>query len=102
MITCLFSDFKFIKITKISMITHYVEIIEQITEEEAVTRQPIKVILEVADRAEAREVLPNYENLFEGKNYITRHHIHKHDEESQPCVYEDLSLTDEELDGSGE
>ena len=83
------------------MITHYLEIKEQLTNEEAVTRQPMKVILEVVDRAEARAKLTLYEPLFLGRTYTTVHHIHAHGEESQPCVLEDLSLTDEELDGGG-
>ena len=56
----------------------YLEIIEQLTEDESLTKEPQTVRVQVKDEAEARALLPKYEPDFKGLNYIKRFHIHKH------------------------
>lgn len=65
---------------------YYLEIIEELTEEEEITREPQIVRLQVKDEAEARELAPKYEPLFAGKKYKVQFHIHKHSKgTNEPC-----------------
>ena len=70
----------------------YLEIIEQLTEEEEFIKQPQIVRIEVSSKEEALTLLENFsqfESLFAGKNYITRLHTCRH-EEGLGCVVENL------------
>ncbi len=67
----------------------YFEIIEELTEEEALIKQPQIVRLEVNSKEEANEKLLIYEPLFVKRNYVKRLHKCFH-EEGQSCVIEDL------------
>ncbi len=80
------------------MIIHFLEIFEQLTEEEKITRFPLCLRLVVENRADARKKLADYEMYFSGRIYTKVHHIHAHDEVSQPCLSEDLSVDDSILD----
>ena len=68
----------------------YLEIIEQLTEEEMFTQQPQIVRIEVKDKQEAIEKLPQFEPSFTQKSYIKRLHTCRH-EEGLGCVVEDLT-----------
>jgi hypothetical protein len=68
----------------------YLEILEQLTEEESIVKQPQTVRITVASKEDAIEKLDVYEPAFIGLNYIKRYHICKH-EEGQPCEIEVLS-----------
>ena len=67
----------------------YLEIIEQLTEPEMFIKQPQQVRIEVISKEEAIEKLPQFEPLFEGKNYIKRLHTCRH-EEGLGCSVEEL------------
>ena len=67
----------------------YLEIIEQLTEEEMFTKQPTNIRVEVISKEEAIAKLPIFEPLFEGKNYIKRLHTCRH-EEGIGCIVEEL------------
>ena len=66
--------------------TYYLEIIEQLTEDEALTKQPQVIRVEVKSEAEARALLPNYESAFKGLNCVKQLHIHRHSPgTNRPC-----------------
>ena len=67
----------------------YLEIIEQLTEEEMFIKQPTNIRIEVVSKEEAITKLPDFEPLFAGKTYIKRLHTCQH-EEGLGCVVEDL------------
>ena len=67
----------------------YLEIIEQLTEEESFIKQRQEIRIEVSSKEEAINKLDIYEPAFEGLTYIKRLHICYH-EEDQPCVIEEL------------
>ena len=67
----------------------YLEIIEQLTDEENLIKQPQIIRIEVSSKEEAIEKLLIYESIFEGLNYIKRYHICNH-EAGQPCEIEEL------------
>ena len=67
----------------------YLEIIEQLTEEESFTRQPQTIRIGVATKQEAIDKLPLFEPLFVGKSYIKRLHTCYH-AEGLPCTVEEL------------
>lgn len=67
----------------------YLEILEQLTEEERQTKQPQTVRVEVSSKDEAISKLSTYESDFEGLNYIKRYHKCYH-EEGSPCQVEEL------------
>jgi hypothetical protein len=71
------------------MSKNYLEIIEQLTEEEMLIKQPQEVRIEVSSKEDAIEKLDIYEPAFIGLNYVKRYHICKH-EEGQPCEIEVL------------
>lgn len=64
------------------MIKKYLEIIEELTEEEKLEKQPQMIRIEVEDEAEAREKLKIFEPAFEGLNYVKRILIQKHFQDS--------------------
>lgn len=70
----------------------YLEIEEQLTEEEQLEKQPSIVRVEVKDKAEAEKVYPDYEVDFEGKKYKVKYHIHFHSAKgaNRPCEVEIL------------
>jgi len=74
------------------MIQHnYLEIIEELTEEEGFEKKPQIVRIEVKDELEARKLLPKYEILFKGLKYKKQYHIHKHSKEGNaPCEIKKL------------
>lgn len=67
----------------------YLEIIEQLTEEEEFTKQAQTVRIEIESKQDAIDKLSIYEPYFEGLNYIKRYHKCYH-EEGQPCQIEEL------------
>jgi hypothetical protein len=68
----------------------YLEIIEQLTEEGGFTKQPQIIRIEVKDKNEAMEKLPQFEPFFTERTYIKRLHICNH-EDGKPCEAEDLT-----------
>ena len=77
---------------------NYLEIIEILTDKEAITKLPSILRIRVTDRADAREKLATNSKLFQGISILKNHHIHNHGLESSSCKIEDLNKTDEELD----
>lgn len=67
----------------------YLEIIEQLTEEEMFIKQPQIVRIEVVNKEEAVAKLPDYEPSFIGRTYTKNLHKCYH-EEGQSCVLESL------------
>ena len=65
--------------------THiYLEIEEQLSEEEAFTKQPRTLRIEVKDEDEAYQLYEKYKELFSDCNYVARIHYCHHDE-GKPC-----------------
>ena len=62
----------------------YFEMYELLTEEEAFTRQPQEIRVEISSEDEANTLLQQYEPLFEGRKYEARIHYCYH-EEGKPC-----------------
>jgi len=70
----------------------YLEIIESLTSEEILTKQPQILKIEVSSKVEAQIKLDENIKLFEGVNCIKR--IHKcYHEEGKSCEIELLSLS---------
>ena len=67
----------------------YLEIQEVLTESEQFIQQPTNIRIEVVSKDEAIAKLPDFEPLFEGKNYIKRLHTCRH-EEGLGCLVEEL------------
>jgi len=70
------------------MIKKYLEIIETLTEEEMLAKQPQIVRIEVTGLSDARDKLPEYEPAFEGLDYVKRMLTQRHFEDAsknQPC-----------------
>ena len=67
----------------------YLEIVEQLTEEELFTKQPQIIRTEVISKEDAIDKLNIYENLFTGLNYIKQYHKCYH-EEGNTCEIESL------------
>ena len=68
----------------------YLEIIEQLSAEEKFIKQPQQIRVEVNSKEEAIEKLPQFELLFEGKNYIKQLHKCYH-EDGKSCEVEILN-----------
>ena len=70
---------------------NYLEIKQQLTEEQSAIWQPIEVRKLVIDETEARQVLPNLVQLLglEGKTYTANLHICRH-ESGEQCELIDL------------
>jgi len=69
----------------------YLEMIEQLSDEELLYKEPLFLRIEVSSEEEAREKAKEYESLFEGRSYIKRLHIHKHSPSgSIPCEIKEL------------
>lgn len=67
----------------------YLEIIEQLTDEELFIKQAQEIRIAVSSKEDAIEKLAIYEPEFVGLNYIKRYHKCYH-EEGQPCEIEVL------------
>ena len=67
----------------------YLEIIEDLTEEELLTKQPQVIRIEVKDKDEALGKLKMLEPLFANRNYRKQLHYCYHDE-NKPCSIEEL------------
>ena len=65
----------------------YLEILEQLTDEESLTKQAQTIRIEVSSKDEAISKLTTYEPDFEGLNYVKRYHKCYH-EEGRPCEIE--------------
>lgn len=72
----------------------YLEIIEQLTEIEKLTKQPQTIKVEVKSKLEALSLLPLYESFFAGKDYIIRLHYCGH-QDGVPCEIEEIEPTDQ-------
>ena len=75
------------------MIKKYLEIIEQLSEEEMLEKQPQIVRLEVKDETEAKSKLKEYEPAFKGLKYTKRILTQKHFQDAdrnQPCEVKEL------------
>lgn len=68
----------------------YLEIIEQLSEQEQFTKQPTNIRIKVNSKEEAIAKLPELEPLFTGLNYIKRLHTCYH-EEGKSCEVEILN-----------
>jgi len=70
----------------------YLEIVESLTSEEILIKQPQILKIEISSKVEAQTKLDENIKLFEGKNCIKR--IHKcYHEEGKSCEIELLSLS---------
>lgn len=67
----------------------YLEIFEQLSEDEQFIKQPTNIRIEVISKEEAIEKLPQFEPLFIGLNYTKRLHTCRH-EEGLGCEVEEL------------
>jgi len=67
----------------------YLEINETLIEKEQLTKQPLTLRLEVADKNKAIDKLIDVESLFIGRRYTKKVHYCKH-EDGLPCVVEAL------------
>ena len=70
------------------MAKSYFEIIEQLSDEEALTKQPQMVRIEVHDEKEAIEKAVLYEDAFKGLSYKKFFHAHRVSEEEGCIVHE--------------
>jgi len=69
----------------------YLEIIEQLSDEELLYKEPLFLRIEVSSEEEAREKAKEYEEIFKGRKYIKRLHIHKHSSSGNiPCEIKEL------------
>ena len=71
------------------MAKKYLEIIEQLSDEEALTKQAQMIRFEVQDEQEAKEKAKVYEGKFAGLKYKKYFHIHRLSEE-EGCVVNEL------------
>ena len=75
------------------MLKNYLEIIETLSEEESLEKQPQIIRLEVKDEIEAKKKIAEYEPAFKGLNYkkqmLTQRHWVDADK-NQPCVVKPL------------
>ncbi len=71
------------------MAKKYLEIIEQLSDEERLTKQDQMVRFEVRDEQEAIEKAVLYEGAFKGLNYKKFYHIHRLSEK-EGCVVNEL------------
>ena len=62
----------------------YFEMIEDLTEEERLTRQPLQIRLELRDEAKAPGLLKLFSTHFAGRRYHAQIHYCYHDE-GKPC-----------------
>jgi len=67
----------------------YLEIIEQLTEEEALIKQAQTIRIEVSSKEDAIDKVSIYEPAFEGLNYTKRYHKCYH-EEGKSCQVEEI------------
>ena len=75
------------------MLKKYLEIIENLTEEESLEQQPRMLRIEVKDETEAIAQAEKYEPVFEGLNYEKRILTQNHYADSsrnQPCEVKKL------------
>ena len=71
--------------------TLYLEMIEELTDEERLTKEPLFIRVEVSSEEEAKGKAKEYEPLFEGRKYTKRLHIHRHSPSGNiPCEMKEL------------
>lgn len=69
----------------------YLEIIEELSEEEELYKQPQILRLEVYSEEEAIDLVNKYKELFEGRKYVKRLHICRHNKSGNiPCEIKEL------------
>ena len=69
----------------------YLEVIQELTEEESLTQEPQMYRRKVASKDEAKALYAKLKELgvFDGfKPYVARVHVHRHGETNQPCEIE--------------
>ncbi|MCK4846097.1 MAG: hypothetical protein KAS88_00385 [Deltaproteobacteria bacterium] len=71
------------------MAEYYLEINEELTEETALSRQPLGVRVSVAGREDALEKVSIFEPFFDGRLYTKELHRCNHDS-GTPCAKETL------------
>jgi hypothetical protein len=71
------------------MAENYLEIIEKLTEEQALTQWPQMVRIKVKDEQEAKTKAQSYEGLFTGLTYKKQFHTHRLNEE-EGCLVKDI------------
>lgn len=74
----------------------YLEIKEQLTEEEKQVKQPQEIRIEVADKKEAISKLAVFKSVFKGLKYVKQVHYCRHSE-GLPCKVEELGTKKEML-----
>ena len=75
------------------MIKNYLEIIEQLSEQESLEKQQQLIRIEVKDEIEAKKKLAEFEPAFAGLNYVKRMLTQRHwvdADKNQPCVVKKL------------
>ena len=72
------------------MAKNYLEIVEQLSDKDALTKQAQMVRFEVKDEQEAKTKAQIYEGAFKSLNYKKQFHIHRLNEE-EGCVVKDLT-----------
>jgi len=70
----------------------YLEIVEKLSEDESMVKQPQELRIEVSSREEAVKKYEELKHLFEGVSYVARVHYHYHDE-GKPCEVEVIEET---------
>ena len=79
------------------MAKYYLELVEELTVEEALTKWPQTVRLEVKDEAEAMTKAVDYEGIFKiFGNYKKQFHTHRLNEE-EGCVVKDLEKAEDKI-----
>ena len=72
----------------------YLEILEKLSEEESLERQPQQFVKEVSSREEAIKLYNQIKPIFSGISYVARIHYHKHSREgNEQCQIEVIEET---------
>lgn len=71
------------------MAEYYLEINEELTEEDALSRQPLGLRVSVGGREDALTKIPVFEPFFSGRQYVKELHTCNHDG-GTPCTKERL------------
>lgn len=70
----------------------YLEIVEKLSEDESMVKQPQELRIEVSSKEEAVKKYEELKHLFARVSYVARVHYHYHDE-GKPCEVEVIEET---------
>ncbi len=83
------------------MKTNYLEMIEELFEEDLLEQQPQIVRIQVKDEEEAKKLFPKYESLFKDRSYKVQYHVHFHSKDGNniPCKIKILKKVEKSISG---